>query len=54
MRDPQDVPILAAAIETNTEYLITGDNDFLKLNLAKPKIMPISKFYKDIFLPSKE
>jgi putative PIN family toxin of toxin-antitoxin system len=47
MRDPQDVPVLAAAIETNADYLLTGNKDFLELNLDKPKILTISEFYRD-------
>lgn len=29
LRDPNDVPILAAALGGNADYLVTGDNDLL-------------------------
>ena len=30
-RDPDDVPVLAAAVGANCEYLVTGDKDLLTL-----------------------
>lgn len=44
IRDENDAPILAAAIEGNVDVLVTGDKDFLVLDLPKPKIMTMAEF----------
>lgn len=44
MRDKNDIPILVCAIEQNVDVLLTGDKDFLTLNIDKPKIMTMTEF----------
>jgi len=44
VRDPDDRPILRAAIEAGAEILITGDKDFLESGLTTPRIMTASDF----------
>lgn len=44
MRDDKDRPILAAAIFNDIDYLITGDKDFLVLEVKKPKILTMTEF----------
>jgi putative PIN family toxin of toxin-antitoxin system len=39
IRDIDDLPVLANAIESNVDLLITGDNDFNEIRIKKPKIM---------------
>lgn len=47
MRDEKDRPILAAAIKNDVDYLITGDKDFLVLDITKPKIMTMQEFVEE-------
>lgn len=35
VRDPKDIPVLAAALECEADILITGDNDLLVLGTVK-------------------
>lgn len=35
VRDPKDIPVLAAALESDVDILITGDNDILVLEKVK-------------------
>lgn len=48
VRDPKDVPILAAAIGGGADVLITGDNDLLVLSgdtrLGELRIMTAGQF----------
>ena len=46
IRDEKDKPILAAAIKSDVDYLITGDKDFLVLKdiIKKPKIFTMQEF----------
>ena len=44
IRDMNDAPILAAAIAGNIDILVTGDKDFLVLDIPTPKIMTMSEF----------
>jgi len=39
LRDVDDVPLLAYAIESKTDLLITGDKDFDNIDIKAPKIM---------------
>lgn len=48
MRDPNDTPILAAAIDANVDILLTGDKDFLSLDIARPKIMSMREFLRTL------
>ena len=43
-RDPQDRPILRAAIEAHADILLTGDKDFLESGVEHPKIMTPAEF----------
>jgi len=44
IRDENDYPILASAIISEVDVLITGDKDFECLNLEKPEILTIREF----------
>ncbi len=44
IRDVKDVPVLAAAILEKADVLITGDKDFLVLQLEHPEIMTMTEF----------
>ena len=44
MRDVKDQPILNAAIINNVDIIVTGDKDFLSLELERPKCMSVTKF----------
>jgi predicted nucleic acid-binding protein len=46
IRDPKDQPILNAAIVSGIDVILTGDKDFLSLNLDCPKPMTIAQFLK--------
>ncbi len=45
MRDPHDVPILASAILSDSDILLTGDKDFDNVDLKRPLILSPSKYY---------
>jgi len=44
IRDPKDQPILNAAIVSNIDVILTGDKDFLSLNLDSPRPMTVAQF----------
>ncbi len=44
IRDDCDLPILASAIESNADILITGDKDFEEIKIKKPKIISPKKY----------
>ena len=44
IRDPKDQPILNAAIVGGVDVILTGDKDFLSLDLEMPKPMTVSQF----------
>jgi len=44
IRDPKDQPILNAAIVNGIDVILTGDKDFISLNLDYPKPMTIAQF----------
>jgi putative PIN family toxin of toxin-antitoxin system len=44
IRDIDDLPVLANAIEADVDILITGDNDFDGINMEKPKIINPRKY----------
>lgn len=46
IRDAKDQPILNAAIISNVDVILTGDNDFLTLNMEHPKCMTVAQFLK--------
>ncbi len=44
MRDPKDSPILATAIMEGIDIFITGDKDFLVLDVDMPEIITMADF----------
>ena len=44
MRDTKDSPILATAIMEDVDVLLTGDKDFLVLDVETPEILTMSEF----------
>ncbi|MBQ6504480.1 MAG: putative toxin-antitoxin system toxin component, PIN family [Flexilinea sp.] len=44
IRDETDQPILNAAFFNNADIIVTGDKDFLSLNLKKPECLTPSDF----------
>lgn len=44
IRGPKDSPILATAILENVDVLITGDKDFLVLDMEMPDIVNMTEF----------
>ena len=47
MRDAKDMPILIAAVGNHVDVLVSGDKDFLVLNLPAPRIMNMADFIKE-------
>jgi putative PIN family toxin of toxin-antitoxin system len=50
IRDAKDQPILNAAILSDVDIILTGDKDFLSLQLEHPKCMTASKFLDDFVM----
>lgn len=46
IRDQKDQPILNAAIDNDLDVILTGDKDFLSLDLARPRCLSVSDFYR--------
>lgn len=46
MRDVKDSPILATAIMENIDVFLTGDKDFLVLDVETPQILTMKEFLK--------
>jgi len=46
IRDVKDQPILNAAIIANVDIILTGDKDFLGLQMEHPKCMSVTDFLK--------
>ncbi len=44
IRDEKDSPILATALRENIDVFITGDKDFLVLDIETPRIMTMRDF----------
>jgi putative PIN family toxin of toxin-antitoxin system len=47
IRDIDDLPVLANAIEAKVDLLITGDKDFDDISIEKPKIINPRKYIED-------
>ncbi len=47
IRDPKDQPILNAAMLANVDLLITGDKDFLSLDLEQPLCLTAAQFLEN-------
>jgi len=46
IRDIKDLPILVSAISENVDILISGDADFVQLNIEHPEILTPREFVK--------
>lgn len=44
MRDAKDAPILATAMMENIDVFLTGDKDFLVLDIEMPEILTMTEF----------
>jgi len=44
IRDVKDQPILNAAITEDVDIILTGDKDFLSLEMERPKCMNVANF----------
>lgn len=44
IRDAKDQPILNAAIISNVDIILTGDKDFLSLDMEHPRCMNVADF----------
>lgn len=45
IRDAKDQPILNAAIVSDVDIILTGDKDFLSLEMEHPKCMTAAQFF---------
>ena len=46
MRDAKDSPILATAIMEKIDVFVTGDKDFLVLDVEMPEIVTMAEFLR--------
>ena len=46
MRDAKDQPILDAAVVFDVDIILTGDKDFLSLDMEHPKCITPAEFFK--------
>lgn len=46
IRDAKDQPILNAAIVADVDIILTGDKDFLSLDMEHPKCMTVTQFFE--------
>ncbi len=46
IRDAKDQPILNAAIVADVDIILTGDKDFLCLDMEHPKCMTVTEFFE--------
>lgn len=46
IRDAKDQPILNAAIVSDVDIILTGDKDFLSLEMEHPKCMTVTQFFE--------
>ena len=44
IRDAKDQPILNAAIIADVDVILTGDKDFLSLDIEHPRCMNVAQF----------
>lgn len=47
IRDAKDQPILNAAILHDVDIILTGDKDFLSLDMEHPKCVTVTQFLND-------
>lgn len=48
IRDAKDQPILNAAIVSDVDMILTGDKDFLSLDMERPKCMTAAQFLESL------
>lgn len=46
IRDAKDQPILNAAIVYDVDIILTGDKDFLSLDMEHPRCMTVAQFFE--------
>ncbi len=46
IRDINDLPILASAILSDADILLTGDKDFDEIKIKKPLVLSPSRYYE--------
>ena len=46
IRDAKDQPILNAAIVSDVDLILTGDKEFLSLDMEHPKCMTAAQFFE--------
>ena len=46
IRDTKDQPILNVAIVSDEDVILTGDKDFLSLDMEHPKCMTATQFFE--------
>ena len=46
IRDAKDQPILNAAVVSDVDVILTGNKDFLSLNIERPKCMTVAQFFE--------
>ncbi len=51
IRDKNDYPVLYTAIVENIDIFITGDKDFLDINVEMPEIMTPADFIERFIFP---
>lgn len=44
IRDPKDAPILNAAILADVDYIVSGDKDFLSMDMEHPKCITAAQY----------
>ena len=47
IRDAKDQPILNAAIVADVDVILTGDKDFLSLDMEHPKCLTVAEFLEN-------
>ena len=47
IRDPDDIPVLANAIESKVDLLLTGDKDFNDVIIERPKIINPREYFDE-------
>ena len=45
-KNAKDQPILNAAIVSDVDIILTGDKDFLSLEMEHPKCMTVAQFFQ--------
>jgi putative PIN family toxin of toxin-antitoxin system len=48
--DPDDVPILDAAISAEVDIIISGDKHFRNLTISKPKVLNPAEFLRQVYV----